>query len=311
MVNEVSRRYLGVDVGGTKLAAGIVTAAGELLRAERVPTPVTRDAEVLFAALCRLIDKVAGGPPGAVNWAAVGVGCGGPMRYPAGEVSPLNIPAWRDFPLRRRLCERYGCPVVVDNDAKAFALGEYRFGTGRGAGSLLGMVVSTGVGGGLILDGRLVHGGTGNAGHIGHVVVRPNGPRCGCGARGCVEAIASGPSVVRRYRARTSRSGGPPATTGEDVVARAHSGDELARQLVRESAEAVGRAIAITANLFDIDRAVIGGGLSNVGAEYFATVREAAIAWSGFPFARRVEIVPAGLGRESGVIGGAALVLPE
>ncbi len=312
---------MGIDIGGTKLAAGIVSAAGELLCADRVPTPHTRDAEHLFATLCGLIDRVATAS-GESAWRAIGVGCGGPMRYPQGAVSPLNIPAWREFPLRDRLAVRYRCPVV-DNDAKAFALGEHRFGAGRGVTNLLGLVVSTGVGGGLILDGRLIHGGTGNAGHFGHLVVRANGPRCGCGNRGCIEAIASGPSVVRRYRARArSRVGGRmspagtrPSTelpqTGEAVAALAQAGDPLAHELLRGAARAVGHGIALVANLCDIDRAVVGGGLSHTGEVFFEAIRDAVREWTGFPFARRVDVVAAGLGPNSGVIGSAALVMPS
>ena len=242
------------------------------------------------------------------------------MRYPEGVVSPLNIPAWRDFPLRDRLAAHYNCPVVVDNDAKAFALGEHRFGAGQGAANVLGLVVSTGVGGGLILDGRLIHGGTGNAGHFGHLVVRAHGPRCGCGNRGCLEVIASGLSIVRHYRARTRRGGRttpggrlPSATlpeTGEAVVALDRSGDPLARELLREAARAVGHGIALVANLCDLDRAVIGGGISQTGEAFLEAIRGAVREWTGFPFARRVELTAAGLGPNSGVIGGAALVLP-
>src|ERR1700681_132377 len=121
------------------------------------------------------------------------------MQYPSGFVSPLNIPVWRQgFPLRARLTEAFDLPCVVDNDAKALALGERWQGAGRGSNNMLGMVVSTGVGGGIILDGQLLHGHAGNAGHIGHIIVSPGGPLCGCGARGCVEGIASGSGLTRR-----------------------------------------------------------------------------------------------------------------
>ena len=193
----MQRLVLAIDVGGTKLATGIVDAAGAVAGYVELPTPAA-DAETIFgqlrAAIARSLDAT--GVP-ASRLEGVGVGCGGPMRYPEGRVSPLNIPGWRDFPLRARLAEALGCPVVVDNDAKAMALGEHWRGAGQGARCLLGMVVSTGVGGGIVVDGRLLHGAQGNAGHIGHVIVAPNGPRCPCGARGCVEAVASGPSIAR------------------------------------------------------------------------------------------------------------------
>ena len=163
---------LAVDVGGTKLAAALVGPDGRVAAAVRVPTPNEPGVggEELWRTLEALLGKLvadAGEPP----LAGVGVGCGGPMTWPAAEVSPLNIPAWRGFPLRARLRARYpGLPVRIHNDAICVAVGEHWRGAGRGHGNVLGMVVSTGVGGGLILGGRLVNGASGNAGHIGHVV---------------------------------------------------------------------------------------------------------------------------------------------
>ncbi|WP_188192597.1 ROK family protein [Nonomuraea sp. SYSU D8015] len=183
---------LAIDVGGTKMAAGLVTHDGTVARSARVATPQGADAETLWKTLAALVEPLAEGVDG------VGVGCGGPMAWPGGEVSPLNIPGWRGFPLRARLAGRFpGLPVRLHNDAICLAVAEHWKGAGQGSADMLGMVVSTGVGGGLILDGRLVNGGTGNAGHIGHVVVEPEGgPRCGCGGHGCLEAVARGPALT-------------------------------------------------------------------------------------------------------------------
>src|SRR5262249_20887176 len=145
---------------------------------------------------------------------AVGVGCGGPMTRGGSAVSPLNIPAWRGFPLRARLAERFGLPVYVDNDAKALALGEGWQGAARGRDNYIGMVVSTGIGGGIVLDGRLLDGAAGNAGHIGHITVEPRGHPCACGSRGCLEAEASGTAIARI-------TGGDPRRATPDVVAHA------------------------------------------------------------------------------------------
>src|SRR5215217_7980741 len=245
----MERRVLAVDVGGTKMATGVVDRAGRVEGAVEVPTPKA-DAEGLFAALQGAIGQslaAVGLPP--EEPAAIGVGCGGPMRYPAGEVSPLNIPGWRGFPLRERLAAAYGCPVVVDNDAKAMALGERWRGAGQGARCLLGMVVSTGVGGGIVVEGRLLHGAHGNAGHVGHVVIEPGGPRCPCGGRGCVEAIAAGPAIVRLATAALAR-GTPSALEGHAplsataVAAAARAGDPLAVALFARAGRALGRGIA-------------------------------------------------------------------
>ncbi|HEX4816371.1 MAG TPA: ROK family protein [Nonomuraea sp.] len=186
---------LAIDVGGTKLAAGLVSPDGTVTRSGRVPTPQNADAHTLWQTLLTLIEPLSGGMEGVDG---VGVGCGGPMTWPDGEVSPLNIPGWRAFPLRARLARLFpGVPVRLHNDAVCLAVAEHWKGAGQGAADMLGMVVSTGVGGGLILGGRLVDGRTGNAGHIGHMVVEPEGgPSCSCGGHGCLEAVARGPALV-------------------------------------------------------------------------------------------------------------------
>ncbi|NUR59708.1 MAG: ROK family protein, partial [Catenulispora sp.] len=185
---------LAIDIGGTKMAVGAVDGRGEVLAAHRVPTPSgpDADAEALYAALLDAVDQL---PFARDGFRAVGVGCGGPMRWPAGEVSPLNIPGWRGFPLRWRLEADFRCEVRLHNDAICLAAAEHWQGAGRGTGNMLGMVVSTGVGGGLILGDRLIDGAKGNAGHIGHVVVDQETP-CACGGTGCLEAVASGPRMA-------------------------------------------------------------------------------------------------------------------
>ena len=188
-----SRTVLAIDVGGTKIAAGVVSAEGKLLRSASVATPRGRDPEAVYTALLAAVRRAE--PADAL---AVGVGCAGPMT-PGGEtVSPLNIAGWQHFPLLSRLVKQFDLPVVVDGDAKALAVGEGWQGAGVGVRNFLAMVVSTGVGGGLVVDGRLLHGNAGNAGHIGHVVVVPDGALCGCGSQGCLEAEMSGTAIARR-----------------------------------------------------------------------------------------------------------------
>ena len=184
---------LAVDVGGTKMAAGLVDADGELVASAAAPTPATDDAEALFAVLAALVDAVGGDGEVVV----CGVGCGGPMAGGGDEVSPLNIPGWRRFPLRRRLAQLTGVPTFVDNDAKALALGEGWRGAAVGERDFLAMVVSTGVGGGLVVDGRLLDGAQGNAGHIGHVIVEPEGRPCRCGGCGSPGNPRSRPALRR------------------------------------------------------------------------------------------------------------------
>jgi glucokinase len=273
---------VAVDIGGTKVAAGVVRDDGTLLVRRDAPTVATTDAEELFGVLGAVIDELGGARRGA---GAVGVGCGGPMTRNGEEVSPLNIPAWRGFPLRARLAERYGLPVFVDNDAKALALGEGWTGAARGVDDYIAMVVSTGVGGGIVSGGRLLDGALGNAGHIGHVIVEPEGRTCVCGARGCLEAEASG-SAIARMTGRHPRDAPPP--------------------LIARTGSLVGRAIASVANLLDLRLAVVSGSVAfGFGAPFFAAARAEIDARACLDFSRGTRVVPGALGADGPLIGAA------
>ena len=295
---------LAVDVGGTKLAAGRVDGEGRVTERAGVATPTGDDAEALWRALAVVLDQVCRDDVPR----AVGVGCGGPMAWPAGEVSPLNIPAWRDFPLRARLRQRFGAvPVRLHNDALCFAAGEHWRGAGAGADSFLGMVVSTGVGGGLVVGGRLVDGPTGNAGHVGHVVVDPHGPPCVCGGVGCLEAVASGPSLA----AWAQREGWRPAgaATARAVTEDARRGHPVALAALTRAGQALGVALASAVHLVEVEAVAIGGGVSQAGPLLFGPLQEAFRRHAGLPYARDCRIVPAALGQDAGLVGAAALVL--
>lgn len=277
---------LAVDVGGTKMAAGLVDRSGRLVSSRAVPTGQGDGAEALWSSLAALVTAVLGDAPGG-DVPVCGVGCGGPMR-PGGEtVSPLNIPGWRDFPLRQRLSGLTGLPTFVDNDAKALALGEGWVGAAAGHAHFLAMVVSTGVGGGLVVDGRLLEGRTGNAGHIGHVVVEPDGRRCACGGRGCLEAEASGPAIA-------SATGRPAAEAGPAVVAR--------------TGTLVGRAVASVANLVDLRLAVVAGSVAlGFGRPFFDAAQEEVRARARMSYSAGTRVVPAGLGAEGPLVGAGAV----
>jgi len=273
---------LAVDIGGTKLAAGRVDGDGVLTGQRTVPTPAGGTAAELWDVLAGLVSSVRRG-----DEAVVGVGCGGPMEPGGVAVSPLNVPAWRSFPLRDRLGALTGLPVHIDNDAKALALGEGWVGAARGVRNYIAMVVSTGVGGGIVLDGRLLDGGSGNAGHIGHVIVEPGGRMCACGAQGCLEAEASGPSI----RAAT---GLDPQDVDEDVR--------------RRVGTLVGRAVATVANLLDLRLAVVAGSVAlGYGETFFAAAQAELDARVRIEFARGARIVPAGLGDSGPLVGAAAV----
>jgi glucokinase len=299
---------LAIDVGGTKLAAARVDADGGVNGRRQVPTSPTAagQGEALWITLLGLIDEVCDGaaPTG------VGVGCGGPLRWPDGAVSPLNLPAWRDFPLRARLQDRYpGAQVRLANDAIAMAVGEHWRGCGQGTGSFLGIVVSTGVGGGLVLDGRVRSGRTGNAGHVGHVVVDPGGPLCGCGGRGCLEAIARGPAVVAWAIDHGWQPGTDAVADGRALLADAQVGDPIATAAFERAGDALGVAIGSTAHLLELDAVAIGGGLSMAGELLLGPARVAFARHVKMEFAANCRILPAALGGDAGLVGAAALVL--
>ncbi len=281
---------LAVDIGGTKLAAARWDGSlGPIARADTGPDP--------WLALTTLLDPLA-----AQGISGIGVGCGGPMRWPSGEVSPLNIPAWRGFPLRDRLADRYAVPVRLHNDAVCVAVGEHWQG-GWGVQDLLGMVISTGVGGGLVLGGRLVDGASGNAGHIGHVVVDPGGPVCGCGGRGCLEAVARGPALVAWAAARGSR-----ATTGVELADLAGRGDALALQTFAHAGRAIGVGIASAAALLDVRVVAVGGGLSQVPS-LWPTLRRSLADHANLSFLADLRVEPARLGQSAGLVGAVALLV--
>jgi glucokinase len=338
----VGTDVLAVDVGGTKLAAAVVDATGRIRHRGRAATPASADPEVVAAALCALVRML---PTAGV--AAVGVGSAGPLDAVAGTVSPVNIPAWRGFGILGALArELPGVPSVLVGDAQCMALAEHRFGGHRDSRALLGMVVSTGVGGGLVVGGRLAPGVTGNAGHVGHVVVDLDGPPCPCGGRGCVEALASGPSLTRWALAHgwtpsaTTLSGArPPAAAGAPAVgvapaaataagagvvvgadvavgvdarvlaADAVAGDVVARRAFRRAGRAVAAGVVTAAALADLDDVVIGGGVAEAGPLLFEPLRAALAELAGMAFIRRVAVHRSRLGAAAGLLGAAAVAL--
>lgn len=277
---------LSVDIGGTKMAAGLVDHDGRLLVHEQQPTPSSDDPEDVWRSLADLLEGVRSRPEASAA-EVCGVGCGGPMTLGGEAVSPLNIPAWRGFPLRSRLAQLTGLPTFVDNDAKALALGEGWRGAAAGSANYLAMVVSTGVGGGIVLDGRLLEGRLGNAGHIGHVVVEPDGHPCPCGGIGCLEAEASGTAIARL-------TGRPACEAAPEVVVR--------------TGTLVGRAVASVANLLDLNLAVVSGSVAlGFGAPFFEAARVELGRRARLDFSADTTIVPGGLGADGPLVGAAAV----
>jgi glucokinase len=301
-VIAVGMSALAVDVGGTKIAAGVVDDHGAVLTHVTCPTPI-HDLEHAYDAVVEAAGEALDGR--VVN--GIGVACAGPVNSADGTVSPINVPCWDEFPLARRLHETFQVPVQLAGDGVCMALGEHWMGAGRGAEFLVGLVVSTGVGGGLVLHGRAYGGRTGNAGHIGHIVVEPDGLPCSCGARGCVETVAGGPHLVRWARRQGWRA--PDNADAAHLAAAALADDEVARAAFDRAGRAVGLAIAATAALCDLDLAVVGGGIAQAGELLFDPIRQTLDEYARLSYVQSLRVVPAELSNQAGLVGAAALVL--
>ena len=288
-VAELVELALAIDIGGSKMAVGLVNRRGQMLDREITRTDKDKNANDLFENLAVLIKRQMARASERHNGkvVVVGIGSAGPIETDCTSVSPLNIPAWRRFPLREAVRDIVNIPVFGDLDAKAFALAEGWLGAAEGESNFIGMVVSTGIGGGIVLDGRLLDGASGNAGHIGHVIVNPDGNRCVCGARGCLEAEASGTAI----QSITGR----PAT-------------EPSYEIMQRTGRMVGVAVASMCNFFDLRLAVVGGSVAlGFGPTFFAAAQEVMDEHCRLSFSSGARIVPARLGDRSPIVGAAAV----
>jgi len=295
---------LALDIGGTKIAAGLVGTDGTLTHTAIRPTPRGGDADSVWSAVETLV-AAALAAAGTVR--GVGISSAGPIDVREGTVSPINITAWKRFPIVDRVAAAVPrVPVRLGGDGLCMTLGERWRGAARGADFVLGMVVSTGIGGGLVLGGAPYHGRTGNAGHVGHVVVEPDGEPCACGGRGCVETVASGPRMTR-WALRHGWAG-PPRANARELADAARAGDPVARRAFERGGRAVAAMIASVAAVCDLDLVVVGGGVAKSGAVLFHPIHHALATHGGLDFVRGLRVVRAGLNGDAGLVGAAALV---
>lgn len=306
---------LALDIGGTKLAVAVVTGDGTTHGWQLAPTRrdegPDRVLRRLFDLGHRAIDEAGLGPV-----AAVGISCGGPLDSAAGILeSPPHLPGWLDVPVGALASAEFGTASVLENDATAGARAEHLFGAGVGARTMVYLTVSTGIGGGAVVGGRLHHGSAGNGGEFGHVMVQRGGRLCSCGRRGCVEAYASGSSIAER--AREALAGGSsvltrlPEVTAADVAEAAAAGDPLARQVWDETTDALGCAVTDLVNVFEPDLVVLGGGVTRSGSMLLDPVREQVRAEAMGPAARTARVELARLGDAVCVVGAGAVALEK
>ena len=312
MTNQL---FLALDYGGTKLSAALARRGERSwLALERVLSPANKDGAYDRATMLAMARRLLAGQTPA----AIGVSFGGPVNAKLGRVIlSHHIPGWHDTPLREQLQDALGAPASVDNDANVGALGEYTFGAGQGCASLLYVTVSTGVGGGWVLDGKIWSGADAMAGEIGHTLCDPHGPECVCGRHGCVEVMACGPAIARDACARLLAQPNAGAVlralvgddanavTGERVARAANDGDPLARQVMDSAAHALGFGIGTAITLINPARVVIGGGVTKSGDRWWQIVRESA-RQNTLPQIR-ADLVPAALGDDAPLWGAIAL----
>ena len=290
----------GVDLGGTKIYTAVADRNGRLLSELKMPTNAGRGPAAVIDDIVLTIDRAlldAGCKRSQLK--AVGIGAPGPVDFKTGVVEdPPNLHGWKHVQLRTILEKKVGAVVHVDNDANLAGLAEVRFGAAFGLAEVVYVTASTGVGGGLILSGRLYRGADGAAGEVGHMVIMPGGPLCGCGKHGCLEAVASGTAFMKKY-----------GYGAEEAGALARAGDEKAKTQIAELAGMLGMGLANLANIFNPQAIVVGGGLSNLGPLLFVPLRKAVREY-GFSIAgQKVKILRAKLGKRVGVMGAIALAL--
>lgn len=314
-----SSTILGVDIGGTKVAVGLVDSSGKILAQSRQPMVANGTAEDGLNAVISAIDAMAASAVSG-NFDAIGLCAPGPLDPTTGVVvNPPNLPCWRNFPLADRIKAKYDKPVKLDNDANAAALAETRWGAAHGYKYVFYGTIGTGIGTGIVFDGKIYHGNTGSAGEGGHVSIDYRGPVCPCGKRGCIEILAAGPAIGVRARnkvaAEPSRAStildlakeNVSALTSEHVGKAFASGDALAREILEETAFLLTVWLGNIVDLLDPDILVMGGGVAAMLSPFFGEIKKQLPEWCVNPHASDIPLVMAHYGAEAGIAGGAAL----
>ena len=312
---------LGVDIGGTKVAAGLVDAEGTILFQTRVTMPAREDAAAGFAAVESAINAIFDAQPQArTSLAGIGICAPGPLDPIRGIVlNPPNLPCWRNFPLAAEVQRVFQVCARVDNDANAAGLAEAIWGAGVGFRNVFYATLGTGIGTGIVFDRRIYHGRTGSAAEGGHVSIDYNGPRCGCGKRGCIEVLASGTAIGRRARARLAEkagcspamlvlAGGDTSAVTSEIVGRAYAaGDPIAKEILLETVELLAIWLGNIVDLLEPDVMILGGGVATMLRPFFDEIRRHLPAWCVNSRCLEIPLVPARYGANAGIAGGAAL----
>ena len=313
----MKKYVIGVDLGGTKISTAISTIEGNILANVVLPTKAEEGEAAVLGRIVQSIDEVIVGSSTSIDEIeAIGIGSPGPLDAKKGIIiTTPNLP-FKNYNLVQPLKEKYNIQVYLDNDANAAAIGEYMFGAGKGKNSIVYFTVSTGVGGGAVLDGKVYRGHTSNALEIGHTTVDPNGPRCNCGNLGCLEAMSSGTAIAKKGKEAVSTNVETSlkkhdTVTSYEVFKEAEAGDEVAKDIIDNALTYLGIGVANAIATFDPEMIIIGGGVSKAGDIVFDTVKKVVNKRCFKSMAESCEIVPAGLGSDAGVVGAVALAIIE
>ncbi len=315
---DEAKYWVGFDLGGTKMLAKVFDQRFKAIGSERTKTRGHEGADAGMQRIQRTIRKAlddAGIKPSQL--AGIGVGCPGPLDLEAGVILDAPNLGWQNVPVRKALTSEFGCPAHIANDVDVGVYGEHRFGSARGARTSIGIFPGTGIGGGCVYEGKILRGKTSSCMEIGHIQVMPEGPRCGCGRRGCLEAVASRLAISARAAIAAYRGQAPKLLkeTGTDLAnirsgalaASIRAGDKAVEMIVREAARHIGRAAASLVNLMAPDVLVLGGGLIEAMPELFVKeVEQTARRRVLSSFAKSFQVLPAKLGDDAGVLGAAA-----
>jgi len=318
-MKNAPRVVVGVDIGGTKVAAGLVNGQGEILARNRTPMLTTGAPSNGLRAVSTAIRGLFTDRSSQNQISSIGICAPGPLNPTTGVIiNPPNLPIWHNYPLAEEMRRVYKVPIRVDNDANAAALAEAKWGAGRGYRNIFYATVGTGIGTGIILDGRIFHGKTGAAAEGGHLGIDYNGPLCNCGKHGCIETLAAGPAIARRARHKLEQNpksvlwemaGGDIQAVSSEMVGRAHAlNDPAAKEVMRETLDLLAYWLGSIIDLLEPDAIVIGGGVSSLLAPFLDEIRE---RWRGAcvnPCPLDITLLPAHYGEDAGIAGAAALV---
>ncbi len=321
-MNPQTKVAIGVDIGGTKIAAGLVTVAGEILVQSRTPMVSSGDAEQGLAAVSQAMEALYTNLGARPAIEAIGICAPGPLNPMTGVIiNPPNLPIWHNYPLAEKIRQRFGVEALIDNDANAAALAEAIWGAGRGHRNVFYATIGTGIGTGIVFDGKIYHGKTGAAGEGGHVGIDIHGPRCNCGKRGCIETLAAGPGIARRARQKLSvfpkslmkeMANGNENELTSHIVSKAYgAGDPAAQEVMAETLDMLAYWLGTIIDLLEPDVIVVGGGVSLMLAPFMNEIRE---RWRGActnPAPEAIPLVPASYGEDAGIAGAAALCWPS